>query len=84
MPVPGVCMSPRVLLILVILLLVIFGGMALTMKRSADKRRDRTASLESLVELERRRIADHHLARIGVVGIQEHAMLVGHEYRGHA
>ena len=36
-------MSPKVIAILVIILLVIFGGMALTMKRSADKRRERTA-----------------------------------------
>ena len=36
-------MSPKVIAILVIILLVIFGGMALTMKRATDKRRDRTA-----------------------------------------
>lgn len=39
-------MSPRVILIIVILLLIVFGGMALTMKRAADKRRDRTASVQ--------------------------------------
>jgi hypothetical protein len=36
-------MSPKLILILVIVLVIIFGGMALTMKRAADKRRDRTA-----------------------------------------
>jgi len=36
-------MSPKLIAILVIVLIIIFGGMALTMKRAADKRRDRTA-----------------------------------------
>ena len=31
--------------ILVVILLVIFGGMALTMKKATDKRRDRTGML---------------------------------------
>ena len=38
-------MSPKVIAILVVILLVIFGGMALTMKKATDKRRDRTGML---------------------------------------
>jgi hypothetical protein len=35
--------SPKVLAILAVIVIVIVAGMALTMKRAAEKRRDRTA-----------------------------------------
>lgn len=38
-------MSPRVIALLVVILLVIFAGIALTMKKATDKRRERTAAV---------------------------------------
>ena len=40
-------MSPKLIAILVVILLVIFGGMALTMKRAAKKNQERTAAIET-------------------------------------
>jgi len=51
-------MSPKVIAILVAILLVIFAGIALTMKKATDKRRERTAAvaLDARVEFERGRL----------------------------
>ena len=75
-------MSPKVIAILVIILLVIFGGMALTMKKATDKRRDRTASAasQSPVEFERSRPRYEHALRVGVLGVQQQAMLLRNEH----
>ncbi len=40
-------MSPKVIAILVVIVLVIMGGMALTMKKAADKRKERTAEMKT-------------------------------------
>ena len=40
-------MSPRVIAILVIILLVIFGGMALTMKKATKKNTERMGELKT-------------------------------------
>lgn len=75
-------MSPKVIAILVIILLVIFGGMALTMKKASDKRRDRTAAvtLQPAVELEGGRLRHQDAPRVGVLGIEKHAAFLGNQH----
>jgi hypothetical protein len=73
--------SPKVLAILAVIVIVIVAGMALTMKRAAEKRRDRTAAVALLDEAVLHRVVDEVHVRVEPQ-LLEDAPAIGAHRRG--